>query len=62
MNHLDFQGRTAVVTGGAAGIGLAVARRLAQGGAKVSLWIATRSRSTRLTGRCPAARTSRPST
>ena len=38
MNHLDFQGRTAVVTGGAAGIGLAVARRLAQGGAKVSLW------------------------
>ena len=29
---------TAVVTGGAAGIGLAVARRLAAGGAAVALW------------------------
>ena len=38
MNYLDFEGRTAVVTGGAAGIGLAVARRLAAGGAKVALW------------------------
>src|SRR4051812_42344013 len=27
MNRLDFAGRTAVVTGGAAGIGLAVAQR-----------------------------------
>jgi 3-oxoacyl-[acyl-carrier protein] reductase len=33
-----FQGRTAIVTGGAAGIGLAVAARLAREGAKVSLW------------------------
>jgi 3-oxoacyl-[acyl-carrier protein] reductase len=38
MNQLDFQGRTAVVTGGAAGIGLAVARRLAASGARVALW------------------------
>jgi 3-oxoacyl-[acyl-carrier protein] reductase len=38
MNQLDFRGRTAVVTGGAAGIGLAVARRLAASGAKVALW------------------------
>jgi NAD(P)-dependent dehydrogenase (short-subunit alcohol dehydrogenase family) len=38
MNQLDFKGRTAVVTGGAAGIGLAVAQRLAQSGARVSLW------------------------
>jgi 3-oxoacyl-[acyl-carrier protein] reductase len=38
MNQLDFQGRTAVVTGGAAGIGLACARRLAAGGATVALW------------------------
>ena len=33
-----FQGRTAIVTGGASGIGLSVAARLAREGAKVSLW------------------------
>jgi len=38
MNQLDFNRRTAVVTGGAAGIGLAVARRLKASGAKVALW------------------------
>ncbi len=38
MNQLDLQGRSAVVTGGAAGIGFAVARRLAASGARVSLW------------------------
>jgi 3-oxoacyl-[acyl-carrier protein] reductase len=38
MNQLDFHDRRAVITGGAAGIGLAVAQRLAAGGAKVALW------------------------
>jgi NAD(P)-dependent dehydrogenase (short-subunit alcohol dehydrogenase family) len=38
MNQLDFGNRTAVVTGGAAGIGLAVAQRLAASGATVALW------------------------
>jgi 2-dehydro-3-deoxy-L-rhamnonate dehydrogenase (NAD+) len=38
MNKLDFTGRTAVVTGGAQGIGLAIARRLAGSGAKVRIW------------------------
>jgi 2-dehydro-3-deoxy-L-rhamnonate dehydrogenase (NAD+) len=38
MNQLDFAGRRAVVTGGAAGIGLAVAARLSASGAKVALW------------------------
>src|SRR4029450_1697524 len=38
MNKLDMQGRTAIVTGGAAGIGFAIAQRLAQSGARVSLW------------------------
>ena len=33
MNELDFRNRTAVITGGAAGIGLAVAQRLAASGA-----------------------------
>ena len=38
MNQLDFNRRTAVVTGGAAGIGLAVAQRLIASGGRVSLW------------------------
>ena len=33
-----FSGRSAIVTGGAAGIGLAIAARLAAEGARVSLW------------------------
>ena len=38
MNQLDFTGRSAVVTGGAAGIGFAVAKRLNDSGARVALW------------------------
>ena len=38
MNQLDFVGRTAIVTGGAAGIGFAVAQRLVASGARVALW------------------------
>src|SRR6185437_1502282 len=38
MNQLDLQGRNAVVTGGAAGIGFAIAQRLAHSGAQVTLW------------------------
>ena len=38
MNQLDLQGRRAVVTGGAAGIGLEIAARLIASGARVSLW------------------------
>jgi len=38
VNQLDFRNRRAVVTGGAAGIGFAVADRLAQSGAKIALW------------------------
>jgi NAD(P)-dependent dehydrogenase (short-subunit alcohol dehydrogenase family) len=38
MNQLDFQGRHAVVTGGATGLGYAIAQRLIQSGGSVSLW------------------------
>jgi 3-oxoacyl-[acyl-carrier protein] reductase len=38
MVQYDFSGRSAVVTGGARGIGLAVAHRFAASGAKISLW------------------------
>ncbi|HET7729160.1 MAG TPA: SDR family NAD(P)-dependent oxidoreductase [Usitatibacter sp.] len=38
MNKLDLSGRNAIVTGGAAGIGLAIAQRLVQSGARVCLW------------------------
>ena len=38
MNKLDLAGRVAVVTGGVSGIGLAIAQRMADSGAAVSLW------------------------
>jgi NAD(P)-dependent dehydrogenase (short-subunit alcohol dehydrogenase family) len=38
MNAIDLNNRTAIVTGGARGIGLAVAQRLLVSGAKVMLW------------------------
>lgn len=38
MNQLDLAGKNAIVTGGASGIGLAVAWRLAASGAAVALW------------------------
>ena len=38
MNQIDLNAKHAVVTGGAQGIGLAVATRLLQSGASVSLW------------------------
>jgi len=38
MNKLDLAGRGAVVTGGVSGIGLAIAQRLADSGATLSLW------------------------
>ena len=38
MNQIDLAGNVAVITGGAQGIGLAVARRLAASGARIALW------------------------
>jgi len=38
MNSIDLRNRSAVVTGAAQGIGLAIATRFLQSGARVSLW------------------------
>jgi 3-oxoacyl-[acyl-carrier protein] reductase len=38
MNRLDFDGQVVVISGGATGIGLAVAQRLKASGGQVSLW------------------------
>jgi len=38
MNTLDLNGRTAIITGAAQGIGLAIAQRFVASGAKVALW------------------------
>jgi 3-oxoacyl-[acyl-carrier protein] reductase len=38
MNAIDLKGRTAIVTGGARGIGYAAAKRLLASGAAVALW------------------------
>lgn len=38
MINFDFHGRTAIVTGGARGIGRAIADRLVASGAKVAVW------------------------
>jgi 2-dehydro-3-deoxy-L-rhamnonate dehydrogenase (NAD+) len=38
MNQLDLEGRKAIVTGGARGIGFAIAERLTSSGACVAIW------------------------
>ena len=38
MNQIDLQGRGAIITGGARGIGFAIAERFVASGAKVAIW------------------------
>ena len=38
QNQINLQGRKAIVTGGASGLGYAIAKRLLQSGANVALW------------------------
>ena len=51
MNQIDLQGRVAVVTGGAQGIGCATSLRLLKSGARVVLWDIDKAR---LTTACEA--------
>jgi len=44
MNTIDLAGRCAVVTGGAQGIGRAIAERLLRSGARVALWDVDKAR------------------
>ncbi len=38
MNRIDLTGKNAVVTGGARGIGYAIARRILESGAACCIW------------------------
>jgi 2-dehydro-3-deoxy-L-rhamnonate dehydrogenase (NAD+) len=56
MNQLDFQGRHAIVTGGATGLGFAIAQRLVASGGSVAVWdrdlVAGRAAAERLGAGC----------
>jgi len=56
MNRIDLDGRAAVVTGGAQGIGLATAQRLTASGARVALWDRDRSVAEKVAGGLKGAR------
>jgi len=47
MNSIDLNNRTAIITGGARGIGFAAARKLLASGAAVALWTSMSPRSTK---------------
>jgi NAD(P)-dependent dehydrogenase (short-subunit alcohol dehydrogenase family) len=54
MNSIDLTQRCAVITGGASGIGAAIARRLASNGARVALWDLDLTAAQRLADSLPA--------
>jgi NAD(P)-dependent dehydrogenase (short-subunit alcohol dehydrogenase family) len=54
-NHYDFEGRTALVTGGASGIGAAVVERLRDGGADVHVFDLANGDDVRDSGKLNAA-------
>ncbi len=45
MNSIDLKDRVTVITGGAQGIGYAIAERVIQSGGKVALWDSNGARS-----------------
>ena len=48
MNRIDLEGRKAVVTGGAQGIGRAIVERFLASGAQVTIWDRDRAAAVRL--------------
>jgi 3-oxoacyl-[acyl-carrier protein] reductase len=56
MVTYDFSGRSAIITGGARGIGLAIAHRLSASGASVSLWDADKAELDKVAAHFPADR------
>ena len=54
MNQIDLRDRVAIVTGGARGIGYAVAERMLQSGGRVSLWDRDRARLEKAAGELAA--------
>ncbi|HEY8594180.1 MAG TPA: SDR family NAD(P)-dependent oxidoreductase [Devosiaceae bacterium] len=55
MNRIDLEGENAVVTGGAQGIGKAVAARLTASGARVAIWDVNREAAEAVAGALPGA-------
>ena len=55
MNQIDMKGRVAVVTGGARGIGFAIAQRAAASGAAVALWDVDAARANQAAAEIPGS-------
>ncbi|MFM8556444.1 MAG: SDR family NAD(P)-dependent oxidoreductase, partial [Betaproteobacteria bacterium] len=54
MNTIDLNGRCAVITGGASGIGAEIARRLSASGARIALWDLDQRAAAQLAAALPA--------
>ena len=57
MNRIDLEGRVAVITGGAGGIGFATAERMIASGARIAIWDRERSALAAAAARLPGLAT-----